>query len=385
MNGINYNPTCMIQQHPDRFGGNQQDYIQRSRHIIGQTAQAISDAKTKGEDFIHLFYQIIENLSRQRAEIASIHKTYNAEFFGKRRDKIDRDCLFTLKLEDVYQHCNDALIPLLTTLLKAMELKNGDFKKRDVFEENSLGVKSILNIEILRENDLKKNHTKKPIERRNFCSAKKLIEYFPSARNLKCSMEDIVFSYPPKEALLILKNSKSALIHAALTLSIDDEPYELTDYWTWMYEKKKWLENKDPKHHPIELMKKNSRVMLAHQEPSKISKTLELIAAIFKKAITWNKETQTIEELQDLMALFCFLSAHNMRDERGSAAETEWLRDAIYLSLGVRFSIDQNHSLIDLEAFSNPMFSEFKKIFDQMIIIPETAVEDNELTQSFDS
>ncbi len=120
---------------------------------------------------------------------------------------------------------------------------------------------------------------------------------------------------------------------------------------------------------PVDRMLKCSKVMLLHQDEYLIQDTLKEISNVFKTAITWNKNLQDVKTLKDSMALFCFLSAHNMRNVRGSASETEWLEQAIYRSLGVNVSIEQNRKMVDLEAFANPLFNDFIKVYDEVVQI----------------
>ena len=66
------------------------------------------------------------------------------------------------------------------------------------------------------------------------------------------------------------------------------------------------------------------------------------------------------------MAHFCFLATHNIRDVRGTAAENEWMERAIYLSHKFDISTPQNQ-MVDLEAFANPLFSDFSKVYHKMV------------------
>lgn len=122
---------------------------------------------------------------------------------------------------------------------------------------------------------------------------------------------------------------------------------------------------KDPDFHPVAEMQRKSKVYLLHQDAFLIQKTLEEIANIFKAAVLWDPTTQKIKDLKDSLGLFCYLSAHNMRDVRGSASENEWLEQAIVLSHNLTMTSDSK-KVADLEAFANPFLSDFIKVYDQM-------------------
>jgi hypothetical protein len=95
------------------------------------------------------------------------------------------------------------------------------------------------------------------------------------------------------------------------------------------------------------------------------------ISTIFAKAVLW-KPAEKLQQLKDLMTLHSYLSAHNHRDIRGTASETEVLERAIYRSHGIH-AVHDPKKLVDLEAFANPMLSVFAKSYDQMtqLLLPQ--------------
>lgn len=409
-----YNPSFLFVQDPNRFGGMQEDYLQRSARAIAEASKRIRSARENKEDLKALFFELIADFSKIRGEIAKDHKTNQADSFGKRRDRNNNPKDITqfsdIVLGEKYQKYLSKMLGVFSQHLKQMELPRtpGKFKSEHVIKDEGSCLNSTYSIEVLTGAELaakgycgdlfdvlppslrkEKEYTLEEVQEciKIFSEFKKTSpeEYHkkrvfkalmrlnspelcpsPAAFGIPPAMVRKVF--PPKEADKILGNMKSLYVIGTLETEIAGKMKKMTTYLTWMYENHEWLTQKDPAHHPIERMKQFSKVMILHQDYSEIQETLDVIAEAFVKAVTWERGTQSIEELKDTMALLMFLATQDMRDERGTAAENEWLEASIYGSFSdLEFSIDRAENMVDLEAFTHPLFSDFKAEYHRIV------------------
>lgn len=410
-----YQPSYIVRQDPDRFGGYQDDYIHQTNQIIDATAEKISRCRDEKGDLKKLFFEITAELSHARAQLAKEHGTKDAEDFGKRRDDYYPAHVSILVLQDAYKEYNDKLLSFFSNYLKQME-SNGQFKKTYEIRDQCQGRTSVLEIEVINNQDLMDRgyqqlpqlclpdgvSSEKLKSSKESLKTEEILEYRQKMFNFKTTSPqsyriwkmssalwtlrkkcpspsyygisaDLVRErYPKQEADIILGNLKSLQVHAVLRTNIDGKLYALTEYFTWMYENSEWMANKTLSQHPIERMKQCSKVMLLHQDEFLIAKTLEEISKIFEVAVLWNRNTQILQDLKDTMGNFYYLSAHNMSDVRGSAARTEWLEEAIYRSHKIDTSSGEE-KMLDLEAFANPLYSQFKKVYDQQTQLKYTS------------
>lgn len=407
-----YQPRFIIDQDPLRFGGQQADYLAKAEEAINATRDRIISARENGENLRDLFFELIADLSKRRMQIARDHGTRNWEEFGKRRDQHYPSHVSNIILAGVYEKYNQKILSFLSRYLKEMESKEspGQFKKEWKVEEKCDGRISTLQIEVLNQKELaQKGYASDPhsflppyisreklqdpkfnewsmeeIEeyRKKFLQFKneepenykkrkmsstlyRLSEQCPSPGFLRIPPGLIREKYSREDADRILGNMKSLFVIATLRTEVDKKLFAMTHYITWMYENQEWLEKKDPAHHPIQRMFQHSKVMVLHQDEYSIEKTLQEISKIFETTVSWTKDKKSLQQLKDSMALFYHLATHNIRDMRGGAAENEWLEHAIYRSLKVKLSTDSTR-IADLEAFVNPLFSTFKKVYDEI-------------------
>ena len=103
-----------------------------------------------------------------------------------------------------------------------------------------------------------------------------------------------------------------------------------------------------------------------------LSETLQAIAKIFARAILWDKKE--IGELKRQVALFRAYFSHCMPCERGSAAEGDLFEALLYAVHGYTVNYTKD-KMIDLEALTTPVLSEFLKNYDSMISLDQMASE----------
>jgi hypothetical protein len=407
-----YYPSYIVSQRPNRFGGQQEDYLVRSRQIIHETAEKIIRCRESGGDLKKLFFEIIAELSRHRAQIAKDHRTNDAEHFGKRRDEFFPGRTSTVVLRKPYEEYGNKLLDLFSKYLGKMDLKgDGQFQKEYEVEETYNGKLSRLHFEVLDVKDLLGKKYVTPLKdylpryvptqdelmsmKDEDWTEEKILEvrekfrkfkaenpegyrlrrinlalyivdvHHPSPSAYKIAPALVREKFSKDEANTILGNMKSLRVRAVLRTEIGGKLNALTEYYTWMYETGAWLEDKLPSEHPINRMKQCSKVLILHQDEYSIQPTLEDIAKIFESAVSWNKQTQTLDELKDTMALLFHRATHNIRDLRGTAAANEWLQGAIFDSLKVENEVDKD-KMLDLEAFTHPFLSDFAQVYHQM-------------------
>lgn len=403
----NYNPSLTVQQFPNFYGGQQDDYLNRARKIIEETGDKIAIAMRNGDNLKEFFFTVIADLSLKRQEIAKDHNTKASHAFGFRRDMDSPGKIAMLLLKPPYEKYNQKILSLIGKYLKLCETTPGQFKTQK-FESNYRGQTSTLNVEVLNLKDLStkgynkseqeylpdyiKNHEhyckenitgssasdlrekylkfkKESLESYNkiiggFATRALIIEC-PSPSQLKIDPNSVRELYPKEKADEILGNLKSLYVHVTFRTSVNNQLLPMTRYVTWMYENYDWLHKKTPTEHPIERMKLCSTVLMIHQDEFRIQETLLEIAKIFETVVKWDRNAQSINDLKETMALLMHLATHNIRDRRGTAAENEWLEAAIYHALGLNFKSDKTKS-VDLEAFANPFLKDFVTLYKDM-------------------
>lgn len=109
-----------------------------------------------------------------------------------------------------------------------------------------------------------------------------------------------------------------------------------------------------------------STMLLIHQDPFLVEETLPEIAKFFADAVLW--DGKEIADLKEKIAKFRYLFAHTTPFSRGSASIAEWFEQILYQFHG--FEVDYNNEvMIDLEAFSSPLWSDFIAKYPEMIRI----------------
>ena len=391
ISSTHYNPTFIFSRDPQRFGGQQADYLRRANLAIDAAAVKIAAAKGEKLEFkalTTLFFEIIDDFSRARAEIAQAHSPAEAEFFGKRRDQVPERIAVT-PFSNEYEEYGEKIMAYLYEILKTMELPYapGTFTKSvHTLEETCLGRKFTLQTEVLDNAELKRR-------RWGEISRKDLPEYVQTAWQRfeeantpeNIAQFQAAFSkfktenptdyhraklgevcrvmnrcYPPPRFGGPPENMKSLWVRAVLRVEINKKMVAITQYFTWMYERGEWIEDKNRDFHPLEFMRRHSKVFVMHQDCFLIEETLQDIAQIFARVI----QSEDRREVKDQMALLLGLSSLSVRDMRGSAAQGEWLEEAIFRGLEIS-CIKNSDKLVDLEAITPP-FSAFIKRYDQM-------------------
>ncbi|MES2199459.1 MAG: hypothetical protein V4489_04760 [Chlamydiota bacterium] len=381
-----YNPTYIRARVSDRFT-NQQDYLNRARHIISSTAKTIANARHKNAR--EVFFQILGFLSLKRHAIARLHQTEDADEFGLRRDLRESHFIHTLFLGgDPYTECGESIAVWLKQGFSkiANQVPDLPLTRKGTYQQqvDCLGYKSRLLFEICDIPDFSKwRNVKKVIISKCFSGEIKnsLLDALNKGRAfseeerkmfkgavLLCCKEDLEIRNNV-DMLAVLKriNAKKEelevldswpphpeyygfMLRATASISMNGTMQPLTTYNALIYMKEN---SKLDYSNPI---CKVRCLFLLHQPPELIQTTLECAVEVFQKIMDW--DGNDLNALQEQMGLLTYLLVHNMRDVRGSAAETEWFTYAIYEALDVFVTTNEAY-LQDLEAFSHPLLSEF--------------------------
>ncbi len=145
----------------------------------------------------------------------------------------------------------------------------------------------------------------------------------------------------------------NGFIIGTLSYSIQGKaPVVLTKYSTYFESRPN-----ESKEDILVRIRKKSFVTLCHQDVTDLNTTLSDANLYFDDAIHWTSD-QGIDALQDTVGKMIFLLAHNHRDMRGTAAETEWIEKAIYKLHGFELPHDEQR-MPDLIAFGNYDMNEY--------------------------
>jgi hypothetical protein len=380
----------IVNRSPDKYGGQQEDYKNRTKQLIAYCGKEFKAAKEKGKDLVQLFHKILEFLAKQRQQIAKDHKTINADFFGVRRDLDFKGITSSTCLVGCYKEYGDLILksklqPKLDEMKEGNKIFINTYKsfKNKKFAEKS----SEINFEIL---DAK------------FSKRWKLSASEELYKRL-CNICEITPKEPPyepshfindlwinKEAMFQLKQNsphdyeklkncaytnranetiakdkqKTDWILATVSCEIKGKMLPLTQYLTWA--------NLTDTENPIDQILKQSEVMILHQDPFLIKDMLDDCAEIFQRAL--QSDSKEEKALKNRVALLNYLLSYAMPFYRGSSAISEWIEQAIYLSHGYELSYDQK-KMVNLEALSHPL-NEFIEGYGEMITLTQVKSND---------
>lgn len=373
--------SYIIGRVPDRFGGQQQDYMEQMNSIVSQTANVFRLALESKRDLVALFHQTLASLGDKRKQIALKHGTKNAEFYGSRRDQkpFPGSCGLT-DLTFPYDAYHKRLMPLFYKKVGSMKHDLRAFHQTElkIPGEKSLGRESSMEFEILNTESAKPwmlSFTFDEYKRIcKLCSVspsenlprEELIESFSdlahnidAMRKLRNVSIDDYKRMVITEAVLNIRSRhegrKSDWLRVTMNSEIDGKMYPFSQYITWLY--------RDFENDPVKKMKDRSVISILHQDPFLVEVVLNDTAKIFKKTIEWSGED--IKALKDDVALLIYEFSHAMPFKRGSAAVAEWLEMAIYLYHGFSVNYDSK-KLINLEALTSPL-KQFAEGYDSMI------------------
>ncbi|MBM3207895.1 MAG: hypothetical protein FJZ57_04745 [Chlamydiae bacterium] len=158
----------------------------------------------------------------------------------------------------------------------------------------------------------------------------------------------------------------TAFAIGSLKYSIDcEESKILTKYITYIASDHNNSEEKI-------LRKINTRpiILLGHQDVTDIEHTLNDAKKLFKQALSWSIE-EGVTFLKETVGAMMYLLAHNHREARGSAAESEWIERSIYQAHNFDMVCTQDR-MPDLIAFSkfdmDEFLTEYKNSFELKLI-----------------
>ena len=361
------------QQTPERFGGQQGDYLEQVRNVVSKTASQIQESVDSKKDLEEVFSSILNNLAKTRSDIAFRHNTKNKKKFGQFREKNEkRSGLMHTPLSSPYLQYNDRLLQAIIKHLKLMKHTNKSFEQTELkIQDNAFGRQTSWDICVM------------PVEKKSEWGAEYSISYYKTIcrkcgilplndetnlsdcfnslmekSNLKIIKEKSIIDYKKLKMMDFIKDiytsfegKKSDWILVTVRCEIQGKLYALTQFCTWMYR----TYNDDPVEYMLSRPDK-TYISLIHQDPFLIKDSLTEIGKVFKKAVEWNRE-EGLEKLTHLVADITYLFSHAMPLERGSAAVGEWLEMALYQYHG--FTIKYAEGIcVNMEALTLP-YKEF--------------------------
>lgn len=165
---IVYSPsTFIVDRDPHKFGGDQKEYLRRSQEAIAGAAARIKTAVAEGQDLTQIFFVILEEFCKKRAEIARdaeknrktpvlfLHRQDpdKVDQYGRRRDTKGGSDFQTTILDESYDAYGKKLLATFRTKLFEMETQKLSKHK---WSDECGAVKSSLEIEILENTELQK-------------------------------------------------------------------------------------------------------------------------------------------------------------------------------------------------------------------------------------
>ncbi len=391
-----YHPAYMISRGSD-FGQSQDKYLRRSSAIILQAKVKIREALKNRQNLATFFPQLLEFLAKERRQMAFDFKTPYAKEFGARRDIEGHADVSYTYFSGGYLEYGNRILDYLREKLSTLEQDKTQFIQKLYYaEENCLGRRTSVEIEVMDKQDIKKKGlcerfdvnempaefpqellNKKPQneeeEIRLFRALRLLREerpdqYFKMRTN--ALMMNLMRDYPsPVKAGQgdgILKwvgdprHLKSTYVQMTASFEIQGKMLPIFQYFTWAYR-----DPENPEEDLLERMQRCSTLMVVHQHEAWIQEAVCDMAGVFEKAILW--DGKDLSELKKQLALLRYEMAC-MPFSRGSAAIAEWLEASIFEAHGLRYEVDP-HRMVDLEAYANPLFSDFLKVYNSMVTL----------------
>ena len=373
-------PTFIIQREPDKYGGQQDDYVKQVESIVETCAQRFRTAVDNNEDLITLFHETLSFMANHRHRIAVEHGTKKHKHFGKPRNAEDVHKTFlSTPAIGQYQDYGVRINAHICTLLKQMRDKNGVFQdsKRCFPGTPIAGRQSSLEVEILKHDEKAKWSLAYTLEEfQRICALsnlvppadssqieatlEKLIRNPDALRLLKeKSIEDYkrvkistitrIIRHFTNEAYGVeheqhLKGKKIDWVVVTLRVQIGDKMVALTQQITWMHL------DCDPNEDPVDHIQSCAHVTLLHQDYFLIELMRKDIAEIFKRILTTDSKDQKQVMMQT--GLFEYEFAHAMLFLRGPSAIGEWFEVALYKFHGHKLKYNP-HMLVNLAALSH--------------------------------
>lgn len=393
--------TYIIDRNPGKFGGQQADFVARSRAAIAMGLRKISETVKDEKNLTDLFFTLLNDFEALRGEIAHAHGTKDADKFGRKRAEDGVSDHYFTYLDQEYGDYGRKLLLLLQGHLRGMKIeRKSPGREIKKIEDPTTG--STFEIEVLDYDDLVRHHWHAPI------ASEHLPEGFPidllekkaqsqtlkpaERRKLRGAFRQFKESAPElykrfKMNTLILQiqhdfpspkvtqlpggghhidgeegNLKSFYVLGTARLMVGEKRFATTQYLTWLY--------RDFSMHPADRMLRDSTIMVIHQDVFLMQETLQEIARIFAKAVLWDR--QDLNDLKRQVGLFRAYFAHNMPCERGSAAMGDWFEALLYAMHD--YEVEHEHKkMVDLETLTTPLLSVFLKNYEAMTILKPRA------------
>lgn len=375
---------------PTFYGGQQEDYLKRAEMAICKGVSMIKTAASSAAPLSHTFFTVQRALSRERHKIAQDHGTDKKECFGtSRAAKLgsSANCQYTLSDTPLggpaYKVYNaKARTSLANTLKTRMNHSPKTIDKSQATVETTMnGQKTTQSIRVFEGPDIGRLRWAEPISPKEFQTALELatppsdpdeiLKDYENAKSLRektpalferlvmflaiRGIEDVL-SY-----ILEGRKMRPALVISELGMEVEGKQIPLGKHFTFLIQ--------DNKTCPVERMAQEAIVTVMHQDHFCIEETMEVISKVFEKALLWDKNTQSLDELKDLVATIRFLYAWCMPNLRGDGAIGDWLEIAIYRYHGFTKTTHNQNTLPCFEPLASTSFKEYRESYNETISI----------------
>ncbi len=311
----------LVAIHPMMYGGRQDDYLERSEVAIREASEMLRDGAC--------FSEIHGHFSIARRNIAIRHKTRDEEQFGEsripgKRTKIVRQSC--TPLDGPYEKYNSICIARMSDIVEGM-------RDRDEFiyraKDKSLGRTCMYEVKMVK----------------------------PDVRD--DGMRQLSVEYPVKKS----QDVQKSIVIGTIYLKKDGIYREMTRYYTWINDE---LED------PVCEMRAHSKVLLLHHHPKMIRETLDDLSGMFAHAISWHKDSESLDVLKDRVSLFRFTYAHCMPAFRGDGAIGDWFELLIYRYHGFAGTYFQGGKLSNFEPMISTSLSAYREAYNDVIVVSES-------------
>ncbi|MES2199767.1 MAG: hypothetical protein V4489_06330 [Chlamydiota bacterium] len=339
-----------------------------SKKAVGIIFDKIRDA-VQNDTISECFLESFETLRGQRQEIAKKQNTENPLAFGEPRyeDAPEPGRVLSTPFSSVgpYLEHRYYFLRNLSSLIAILSKKNSLGEVKTPSDIPIQGYTSSYTIECfnkvpLQEHTVVQNYSGDELKMLTTLSLmRKNLFIDPSSTFSSTEENDLHKNKKSKtEALAIsaIDDFSASFIYIKESITKNNISYPLSTYFIFV--KKEDYENKN-------FVSNNTELVIIHQDPQEIKRSLKEVEDCFVKCVT----STTEDELKENMAVFRYLLAHIAPCRRGSAWVAESLEKAIYQYKGYEFSYGLNptpsrqRSLADLDALSNLCLSQFKRTY----------------------
>ena len=330
-------------------------------------------AREKGPD---IFSELFNYFCLTRNQIAKDHHSACAQIFGAPRsyDRSTQDIVYSCTfLSDQYTEYNKIFMAQLLPFITSMQrngLKAATTIDCCLSHTNQIDLELVSGEELqLYKSETIENEVEKLLGRRlSFATIMHDSATLHAIRSRSMTLykvlmksmgiEHIYRSFPKK----LEAESNTTFVIGTFRFELTKKMYSMSRFFTW-------FDNSTPD--PIKTMDSDSIVAIFHQDPFLIEDTLQVIKQMFKNALSWNRDRDSLEDLKDRTSLFRFTFVQCTPSHRGDGSIGDWLELVIYLFHGFINTKFNDDRLPCFEPLASLSLSRYRGTYDRIITISE--------------